>query len=178
MRLDAYSLGDYSPGASKTKQILWFFIGSPLVRSYLLPFSSLKIEILRVFGASIGKGVRVKPDVRIKFPWRLSVGDHSWIGESVWIDNLANVDIGSHCCISQGVYLCTGNHDWSAENFDLRTEGIVLEDGSWLAAKSMVAPGVRVSEGAVLGMGSLATDDLEANGVFQGNPAKKIGTRN
>jgi putative colanic acid biosynthesis acetyltransferase WcaF len=91
MRLDNYSTGNYSPGASLWKQLLWYFIGSPLVENHWLPVSNLKVLILRLFGAKIGQGVRIKPGVRVKFPWRLTVGNHVWIGEDAWIDNIANV---------------------------------------------------------------------------------------
>ena len=107
-----------------------------------------------------GRGVVVKPGARIKFPWRLSIGDHSWIGEDAWIDNLAPVAIGADCCLSQGAYLCTGSHDWSRPSFDLLTKPIVVHDGAWIAARAVVGPGVTVGEGAVLCLGSTATRDL------------------
>jgi putative colanic acid biosynthesis acetyltransferase WcaF len=129
------------------------------------------VAILRVFGASIGKGVRIKTGVKVKFPWRLRVGDHSWLGENLWIDSIAEVRIGSHCCVSQGVYLCTGSHDWSRDTFDLMVGSIILEDHSWLGAQSVVAPGVIVGEGAVLGLGSVATGPLEPWTIYMGTPA-------
>ena len=69
--------------------------------------------MLTMFGARIGANVVLKPNIRVKFPWRLRIDDNSWVGQDVWIDNLAQVDIGSDTCISQGAYLCTGSHDWS-----------------------------------------------------------------
>lgn len=173
MHLDRFRVdrGGYTPGAGIVRQTLWFFLGAPLVRSWLLPFSPLKVGLLRLFGASVGRGVRIKPGVKVKFPWRLIVGDHSWLGEDLWIDNLAEVRIGSHCCLSQGVYLCTGSHDWSSDTFDLMTGPIVLEDHAWLGAKSIVAPGVTVGEGAVLSLGSVATGRLEPWKVYRGTPA-------
>jgi putative colanic acid biosynthesis acetyltransferase WcaF len=113
----------------------------------------------------------------VKVPWRLRVGDSSWIGEDVWIDNLAPVTIGSHCCLSQGVYLCTGNHDWSRQTFDLMTLPVTIHDRAWLAAKSVVAPGVVIGEGAVLGLGSVATHDLKEWQFYQGNPAVAVRPR-
>lgn len=177
MRLDRYATGDYSPGAPLWQQLLWFFVGCPLVRCYWLPFSGLKVALLRAFGARIGAGVRMKPGVLVKFPWRLQVGDHVWIGEQTWIDNLAPVTIGSHVCISQGVYLCTGNHDWSAPNFDLRVAPIVLASHCWLAARSTVGPGVTVGEGVVLALGSVAGRSLDPWQVYAGNPAVAIKHR-
>ena len=128
--------------------------------------------LLRMFGARIGSGVVVKPRVTIKYPWKLAVGDHSWIGEQVWIDNLDQVTIGAHVCISQGALLLCGNHDYKKPTFDLITGPIVLENGVWIGAKASVAPGVTCGSHSVLAMGGVATKNLEAWKVYQGNPAK------
>jgi putative colanic acid biosynthesis acetyltransferase WcaF len=174
MRLDNYIVGTYTPGASYWKQLLWYFIGNPLVESYYLPFSSLKVRVLRAFGAKVGKGVRIKPGVRVKFPWRLTVGDYVWIGEDAWIDNLAHVTIESHVCLSQGVYLCTGNHDWNDPNFKLMIAPIYIQESSWIAAKSLIGPGVTVGKGAVLVLGSVAARSLEPMTIYAGNPAQIV----
>ena len=141
-------------------------------------WNSLKVTLLRTFGASIGKGVLIKPRVQIEFPWKLKVGNHVWIGEGVWIDNLAEVTIEDQVCISQGAYLLTGNHNYKKPTFDLITSPILLKEGSWVGAKSTVCPGVTVGKGAILTVGSIATKDLEANSIYQGNPAVKIRDRN
>jgi putative colanic acid biosynthesis acetyltransferase WcaF len=177
MKLDRYTTGSYTAGAPLWKQLLWYFIGSPLVQSYALPLSALKVQILRWFGAAIGTGVRIKPGVRIKFPWRLVVGDHAWIGEDAWIDNLALVTIESHVCISQGVYLCTGNHDWSDENFQLKVAPIYIEQESWIAARCVIGPGVRVGQGAVLTLGCVVGRSLPGMMVYAGNPAEAVKVR-
>lgn len=177
MQLDQYTLGSYSPGASYWKQLLWYFVGSPIVQSYYLPLSSLKVWILRQFGAQIGQGVRIKPGVRIKFPWRLTVGDFVWIGEDTWLDNLAHITIESHVCVSQNVYLCTGNHSWSHPNFELITAPIHLQTGSWIAARAAIGPGVTVGQGAVLALGSVAGRSLDPMMIYAGNPAQPIKIR-
>ncbi|MEA5526355.1 WcaF family extracellular polysaccharide biosynthesis acetyltransferase [Nodularia spumigena] len=177
MRLDKYTLNSYTPGAPYWKQLLWYFVGSPLVKSYWLPITSVKVGILRIFGASIGEGVRIKPGMRVKFPWRLTLGDYVWIGEDAWIDNLAPVTIESHACISQGVYLCTGNHDWSDLNFELKTAPIYIQESSWIAAKSVIGPGVTVGRGAVLTIGGVAAKSLASMTIYAGNPAEPIKER-
>jgi putative colanic acid biosynthesis acetyltransferase WcaF len=171
LRLDRYTKGTYTTGATIWKQVLWYSVGAPLVRSYLIPFSGLKVNILRWFGAEIGQGVRIKTGVRVKFPWRLVIKDYVWIGEDAWLDNLDLITIESHCCISQGVYLCTGNHDWRDRNFALSTAPIYIESGSWIAARATIAAGVRVGQGAVLSLGSVATRSLEPMTIYSGNPA-------
>ncbi|MCF4967939.1 WcaF family extracellular polysaccharide biosynthesis acetyltransferase [Nostoc sp. CMAA1605] len=177
MRLDTYSVGEYSPGVPFWQQLSWYFFGSPLVESHLLPISSIKVLVLRWFGARIGQGVRIKPGVRVKFPWRLTVGDYVWIGEDAWIDNLAHVTIESHVCISQGVYLCTGNHDWSRPDFQLMIAPILIQESSWIAAKSVIGPGVTVGRGAILALGSVTGRSLEPMTIYAGNPAQSIKKR-
>lgn len=177
MRLDQYFPENYTPGASFIKQILWYFLGSSLLYSYWLPFSKFKVFLLRAFGAHIGKKVTIKPGVRIKFPWRLAVGNYVWLGEQAWLDNLAEISIDDHVCISQGAYLGTGNHNWSDPNFALRLGRIHIQESSWVGAHAVVGPGVTVGRGAVLCLGSIATRSLEPMMVYSGNPAKPLKAR-
>jgi putative colanic acid biosynthesis acetyltransferase WcaF len=152
-------------------EALWVVTQALFVSSWL-PGSGHRRLLLKLFGARIGVGVVIKPNVRIKFPWRLEIGDHTWIGEEAWIDNLALVTIGSNVCISQGAYLCTGSHDWSSPTFDLIVKPITIGDGAWVAAKSTVGPGVTVGEGAVLGLASTTSKDLDPWSIYSGAPAE------
>ncbi len=170
--LRGYDNSWYTPGRSRAWQAAWFFLGLPLLRSSLLPSSSLRVRLLRLFGARIGKGVVIKPGVRVKYPWHLVVGNWSWIGESCWIDNLTRVAIGSHACLSQGAYLCTGNHDWRDPQFGLIVRGITVEDGAWVGAKAILMPGVVLGQGAVAGAGSVVAKPIPAGEIHTGNPAQ------
>jgi len=176
IRLDQFDNSGFSRGRPAWVEFMWLVTQALFVRSWI-PGAGHRCFLLRLFGAQIGRGVNIKPGLRVKFPWRLSVGDFTWIGEDVWIDNLTTVEIGANCCISQGAYLCTGSHDWSKPAFDLVTKSIVIRDGAWLAARSVVAPGVTVDEGAVLGLGSVATKDLAAWTVHSGVPAVAVRAR-
>jgi putative colanic acid biosynthesis acetyltransferase WcaF len=169
-RLDRFTNSAFYRGRPAWVEALWT-LASILAVASRLPGSGPRIAILRAFGARIGKGVVIKPGVRVKFPWRLVVGDHSWIGEDAWIDNLATVEIGAHVCVSQGAYLCTGSHDWSRNSFDLITAPIALEQGCWLGAMTRVAPGVTVGSCAVLTIGSTAVSDLPPGMICSGTPA-------
>ena len=171
-----FDTGNYTPGASKFKLGVWHITSVLFFRSKLIPSSSLLISVLRLFGAKIGKDVRIKPGVEIKFPWRLKIGDNSWVAEC-YIENLDYVTIGNNCCISQKVTLITGNHNYKSENFDLIVKPIQIFDGAWIGAGSIIGPGVVVNTDAVLSVGSVATKDLAANTVYQGNPAKPIRER-
>ena len=174
--LSGYNNSWYDPGAGYLKRALWYRFSSVFVNSRF-PFSGFKIFLLQLFGAKIGAGCVVKPNVNVKYPWRLRVGNYTWIGEHAWIDNLADVTIGSNCCISQGAMLLTGNHDYSKKNFDLIVKSITIEDGGWIGAKAVVCPGVIVKSHAVLAVGSVATADLESYAIYQGNPAVKVKDR-
>ena len=127
--------------------------------------------------AKIGKGLVIKNNVIIKSPWNLVVGDDCWLGECCWIDNLDKVVIGSNVCISQGALLLTGNHDYTISSMPYRNAPIKIEDGAWIGAKTTVCPGVTVHRNAILTVGSVATKDMEQNGIYQGNPAVKIRER-
>jgi Acetyltransferase (isoleucine patch superfamily) len=177
--LSAYNNDWYKPtiGASRLKQVLWYFVNLFFLKSGWMPISRFRVFLLRLFGARIGKGVLIKPCVNIKYPWKLSVGDHTWIGEEVWIDNLAEVSIGKNVCLSQGAMLLTGNHDYKKSTFDLQVKGITLADGVWIGAKAVVCPGVQCDSHAVLSVLSVATSDLEAYTIYQGNPARPVRTR-
>lgn len=143
----------------------------------LNPFSGLKVFLLRIFGAKVGKGVVIKPNVNIKYPWLLEIGDHTWIGERAWIDNLAPVKIGKNCCISQGAMLLCGNHNYKKPTFDLIVKPITLEDGAWVGALSVVCPGVTIKSHAILTVQSVAAETLEPFALYKGNPAVRIRER-
>lgn len=175
--LSLFSQKTFSKGASKQKIILWYFINSLIVRASWNPFMTIKLWLLRMFGANIGKGLIIKNNVIIKSPWNLKIGDNCWIGENVWIDNLDKITIGSNVCISQGALLITGNHDYSKVDFPYRNAPIIIKDGAWVGAKAVVAPGVTIAENTVLSLGTVVTKDTEPNGVYQGNPAIKIKER-
>lgn len=176
MRLDRFDNADFDRGRPRWVEIGWRLVSDLLVDTWL-PGSAWRRWLLRRFGARIDAGVVIKPRVRIKFPWRLAVGEHCWIGESVWIDNLAAVALGPHCCLSQGVYLCTGNHDWSEPGFDLKTRPIDVGGSAWVAAFVRVGPGVTIGEGAVVQLGSVVVDSVAPGAIAGGNPCREIGQR-
>ena len=171
--LSKYTNAGYQPGRNAFVQVMWYITNALFFKSSCVFSYGFKRALLRCYGAKVGKSVVIKPCVNIKYPWLLSVGENTWIGENVWIDNLAQVIIGSNCCISQGAMLLCGNHDYTKETFDLNIGQIILEDSAWVGAKAIVCPGVKMEEGSVLTAGSVATKDCLRHGVYQGNPAIK-----
>lgn len=175
--LSRYDNSWYQPGGNPIARILWYFVNVLFFINPLNPISGLKVFLLRLFGAKVGRGVIIKPGVNIKYPWHLEVGHHCWIGEKVWIDNLTKVVLQDHVCLSQGAMLLTGNHNYKRDRFDLMVQPIVLEQGSWVGAQSVVGPGVRLFSHAILAVQSVANQDLDAYGIYQGNPAQKVRER-
>lgn len=175
--LKSFDSSNFNKGASKLKQFTWIILNAIFIQSSWLPLMWPKVALLKIFGAKIGKGVIIKTAVTIKFPWKLEVGSNVWIGENVWIDNLDNVCIGNNVCISQGALLLTGNHDYTIPSFDYRNAPIIIEDGAWIGAKSVVCPGIVCKSHAILTVGAIATKNLEAFSIYQGNPAVKIKER-
>lgn len=167
----------YRVGASKPKQLLWFIVNAVVFQNSLFFMMAPKRWLLKAFGCQLGKGLVIKPSVNIKYPWKLSIGDHVWIGEKVWIDNLAPVVIESNCCISQGAMLLCGNHNYKKQAFDLMVGEIVLEEGSWVGAQALVGPNVRVGSHAVLAVSSVATGNLKPYTIYRGNPAQAVAAR-
>jgi putative colanic acid biosynthesis acetyltransferase WcaF len=178
VQLNTYDNTWYKPGGSNLKRLLWYFINITFFKNAWIPVSNLKVGLLRLFGAKIGKGVNIKPNVNIKYPWFLKVGDNCWIGEGVWIDNLTLVTLGNNVCVSQGAFLLTGNHNYKTSTFDLMVGEITLEDGVWIGAKAIVCPNVICKTHSVLSAGSVTSKDLEPYLIYQGNPAIAIRERN
>lgn len=174
--LSTFNNEKYNPGHI-FKRILWYLVSAIFIDTFI-PFPShIKILILKIFGAKIEMGVVLKPKLKIKYPWFLTIGANSWIGEEVWIDNLDFVHIANDVCISQGAMLMTGSHNSKLSSFDLITKEIIVEHEVWICAKSIVLQGVICGAGSLLSAGSVANRNLEPNSVYMGNPAAKIKDR-
>ena len=175
--LSIYNNSWYKPG-SRIKQLLWYIASRIFINTYIPYPMAVKRMVLTSFGAKIGAKVVIKPKVNIKYPWFLVVGNNTWIGEKVWIDNLTLVNLGSNVCLSQGSFLLTGNHNYTKSGFDLIVKEILIEDGAWIGAQAIVCPGVKVGSHAVLTVNSVATSTLNPYSIYQGNPAKFVKNRN
>ena len=176
MNLSRYNNSWYNPG-NAVKRVLWYYTNLIFFKSGWFPFYALKVFLLKLFGATLGKAVLIKPFVNIKYPWFLIIGNNVWIGEEVWIDNLALVTIGDNVCISQGVLLLTGSHNYKSEAFDLIVNPITLEDSVWICAKAIVCSGIVCRKNSMITAGSVITADCDENGIYKGNPGVKIKMR-
>jgi len=168
---------DISGGKSLFVKGCWFLVSALFFQSACFPFSRIKVALLKLFGAKAGRGVNIKPQVYIKFPWRLKLGNNVWIGEKAWIANEAKVSIEDNVCISHGVLLLTAGHDYKKTSFDVYAKPIVIKEGVWLGAQSSVTGGITVGSHAMLSIKSVANSSLEPYAIYRGNPAVKIRDR-
>ena len=164
----------YDKGRGFAVQALWVAVSTLIFTQVWCP-SRLRRVILRLFGAQIGKDVLIRHRVTVQWPWKLSIGDHSWIGAGAELANLDDIVIGSDVCISQHVFLCTGSHDRTSETFDFDNGPIVIEDGAWLCARSTVLRGVTVGANSVIGATSLVYCDVPPESIVR--PAQSIVSR-
>jgi putative colanic acid biosynthesis acetyltransferase WcaF len=172
MQLEGYTTGDFDRGAPRWKEMLWVLTKCVFFENGLPWPSQFRVALLRAFGAKIGQGVIIRAKVNITFPWRLTVGDHVWIGEEVLILSLAPVTLESHICISQRAFLCTGSHRFRSLAFDLVTKPITIRKGSWIAAQTFVAPGVEIGPDSMVAAGSVVLETVPPHAVVIGNPAR------
>lgn len=134
--------------------------------------------ILRFFGAKIGKGVKIKSSAKIHYPWKLKVGDYSWIGYNCDLYNLGELEIGSHVSIAHNVTICGSSHDINKKSFDIIKLGkIQIQDEVWIANNVFVGPEVIIKKGAVMGANSSTFKNLEEGIIYVGNPAKPLKKR-
>jgi putative colanic acid biosynthesis acetyltransferase WcaF len=157
--LSQFDPDGYNRGRGRLWQALWHFVSFVFFQPFWMPRSS-RPGILRLFGAKVGRGVIIRHDVRIMWPWKLSIAHHSWLGEGLRIINLETIEIGANVCISQGVMLCSGSHDYRKVSFPYRNRPIQIRDGSWIGARAMVLPGVTVGPGAVVAAGEVVRSDV------------------
>jgi len=167
----------YRPGRSFAYRALWLIVEALVMLNPVVTPYGLKRWVLRRFGAKVGRGVLIKPNVHVKYPWHLEVGDNVWIGERAWIDNFVSVRIAANAVVSQGAYLCTGNHDWSDPGMGLMVKPVTVEQGAWVGAFARIGPGVTGGANAIVTLGSVLLKDAQPNGIYTGNPAMLVGER-
>jgi putative colanic acid biosynthesis acetyltransferase WcaF len=177
IRLDQYNQDWYSRGRSGAVVLLWWLVQGSLFRYSLHPMYRWRSFLLRLFGARIGQGVQVRPTARFTYPWKVSIGDYSWIGDDAEFYSLERIEVGSHCVVSQRSYLCTGSHDITDPAFGLVTKPIVIRDGAWVASDVFVYPGVTVGTMGVAAARSTVTRSIPDGEVHAGTPASFVKQR-
>jgi putative colanic acid biosynthesis acetyltransferase WcaF len=164
-------------GRSAVTCQLWWLVQDTLFRWSPQFAYRYRRTLLRLFGARIGDQVLVRPTARIQFPWRVEIGENSWVGDHACLYSLGPIKIGKNVVISQDCYLCTGSHDHTRTDFEIWTKPIEIEDEVWLSAAVMVMPGVTIGHGTVVGARSLVLKSLPPLRMAMGSPARDIGPR-
>lgn len=164
-QLSAFEGRGYDKGRPVYIQALWFAVQNLVFASWWLP-ARFRPSILRLFGADIGRGVFIRHRVRVLWPWKLTIGDHSWIGEGAWLLTLEPITIGHDVCISQEAFLCTGSHDITSPTFEYDNAPIRVDPHAWVGTRSLVLRGVRVGKGAVVAGGARVSKDVPDNALL------------
>jgi len=164
--LAAFTGAGYDKGRPVAVQALWFATSNLLFAKWWCP-ARLRPVLLRLFGARVGTGVFIRHRVRVLWPWKLVVGDDVWIGEDAWLLNLEPITLGSDVCLSQGVFLVTGSHDWRSPSFEYDNAPITVEGGAWVAARATVLRGVTVGARATVPAGAVVSHDVPRGTLAQ-----------
>ena len=149
----------YDKGRNMAWQAGWFAVQNLIFGAWWCP-TRLRPKLLRMFGADVGTNVFIRHRVRVLWPWKLSIGSDSWIGEDVWLLSLEPIVVGSDVCLSQGVFLCTGGHDRRSADFRYDNGRISIGDGVWVATQALILRGVSVGTGSVVGARALISRDV------------------
>jgi len=177
IKLKNYNQDNYDRGRSSVFIFLWWVVQGTLFRFSLHNAYNWRAKLLRLFGSNIGEKTKIRASSKFHYPWKVSIGDYSWIGDNVQFYSLDEIHIGSNCVVSQESYLCTGSHNIKDPHFGLITKPIVIKDGAWVASDVFVYPGVVINEMAVVAARSTVINDIPANEVHAGSPAKYVKKR-
>jgi putative colanic acid biosynthesis acetyltransferase WcaF len=158
-------------------RLAWSIVWALLYRPSPRPFHAWRAFLLRCFGATLGPNCHFYPKSRIWAPWNLVCADGASLGDEAEIYNPSPISMGSHAIVSQQAYICGATHDYNDPAFPLISFPMSVGAYAWVCARASVSPGVNVGEGAVLGLGSVATRDLDPWTVYAGVPAKPIKRR-
>jgi putative colanic acid biosynthesis acetyltransferase WcaF len=175
--LQSPKVPDNFRGKNKIVVQLWYIVWLFLFRPSPHLFNSWRIFLLRSFGAKCSYRAKIRPSAYISYPWNFSCGEHTFIGDQVFIDSLDRVEVGDHVSISNRVYITAGTHDYRSETFDLLIKPVVVQSQSWLAVNSTLLPGAQVGEGTILAACSLLNKTTGVGEIWVGVPAKKTGNR-
>ena len=173
---DPYIIPTYS-FANRSRRLVWGFCYAVLYRTSPRSLHAWRSFLLRLFGAQMGPNCHFYPRGKVWAPWNLTCEEAACLGDGAEIYNPSPVHMGSHSIISQQAYICCATHDYNHPAFPLISFPSRLGAYSWVCARAVVMPGVNLGDGAVLGLASVATRDLEPWSVYAGAPARKVKMR-
>ena len=175
--LSRFSLPSGFRGRSGVVVQLWWLVHWFLFRPSPQVFYGWRRYLLRLFGAHIGENVLIRPTAWITYPWKVSIDDHSWIGDEVVLYSLGDIRIGRNTVISQRSYICAAAHDYTRPEFPIYAKPVVIGCQVWIATDVFVCPGITIGDGTVVGARSSVFHNLPSGMVCYGNPARPIKPR-
>jgi putative colanic acid biosynthesis acetyltransferase WcaF len=155
----------------------WNLCWGLLYRTSPRPCHAWRAMLLRLFGAQLGPGCHFYPKSRVWAPWNLVCEDRVSLADDAELYNPSRFYLASHCIVSQGAYICGATHEYNDPSFPLVSHPMKIGAYAWICARAIVHPRVNVGAGAILGLGSIATRDLEPFGIYSGVPAEKVKER-
>ncbi|MEG4273144.1 MULTISPECIES: hormogonium polysaccharide biosynthesis acetyltransferase HpsU [unclassified Microcoleus] len=170
--LRLYNQSKFDRGRPGWLILLWWFVQAIAFPLTPHPFNCIRRGLLRLFGAKIGRGAIIRPTARFTYPWKIAIGDYSWIGDDVVLYSLDRIAIGKHCVISQKSYLCTGTHDPQNPAFGLITAPVTINNGVWIAADCFIGPDVEIGANALIGARSSVFKNMPAGFICTGTPCR------
>jgi putative colanic acid biosynthesis acetyltransferase WcaF len=176
-RLDRFRVPPDFRGRSAAVVQLWWLVDALLFRPSPQILYGWRRALLRLFGARLGKDVRIRASARVTYPWKLEIGDHAWVGDEVVLYTLGPIRLGAHAVVSQRSYVCAGTHDHRQVDFPLVARPVEIGAEAWIATDVYIAPGVTVGRGTVVGARSSVFSDLPAGMICRGTPARPVAPR-
>jgi putative colanic acid biosynthesis acetyltransferase WcaF len=176
-RLDRFTMPPGLRGRSALAVQLWWLVQATLFRGSPQIAYGFRRWLLRCFGAKIGTNAVIRPSATVTYPWKVTIGDYSWIGDDVVLYSIGAITIGDHAVVSQRSYLCAGDHDASQIEFPIRERPVVVESGAWVATDVFIGPGVTVHRNAIVGARSSVFKDIPEAMICHGNPCRPVRPR-
>lgn len=176
-RLDLFRLPVGFRGRSALVVQLWWIVQALLFKPLPQICYPIRRFLLRAFGARVGRGVQIRPGVEVTYPWKVSIGDHSWIGDDVILYSLGPIAIGSNTVVSQKCYICAADHDYRGVTFPIRERPVAIGNQVWIGGDVWVGPGVTIGDGTVVGARSTVIRSLPAGMVCVGAPCEPVKAR-
>jgi putative colanic acid biosynthesis acetyltransferase WcaF len=176
-RLDHFTMPKGFRGRSAIVVQFWWLVQSLMVKPSPQIFFAWRRALLRAFGARIGPGVRIRPGVEVTYPWKVSIGENSWIGDNVSLYSLGPITIGADSVLSQNTYVCAADHDYSDPAFPIRERAVTIGSQVWIASDVWVGPSVTIGDGAVIGARSTVVADMPPGTICVGSPCRPLKPR-
>jgi putative colanic acid biosynthesis acetyltransferase WcaF len=177
VRLDQFDHSKIDRGRPRVVEMAWILVKCAFFTSNLPWSNAFKRFLLRCFGAKIGAGVVLRPRINIHFPWKLTIGDHCWLGDGCQILNIAPFEMQTQSALAHEVYIAAAGHDIRSATMAAKNEPILIKSGTWVASRAFIAGGVTIEEDCVIAAGAVVTKDVPKGSIVAGNPGVVVKER-